>query len=98
MDMFSSFLAGQGIGLFLFLLYILIFVFFGFGLFYLLVRPVILWYFKINKLERSLEESNRLQSQILEQLKILNCWHPAVTSKNDTDKDSTPDHSAYMPK
>lgn len=105
MDLFSSFLAGQGLGLWLFLFYAFLFIFLGGGLFYLLIRPIVLWYFKVKSIEKKLEENNKIQAQILEQLKILNCYRDVDLdgSWRET-KTSTPkeepkkDYSAYMPK
>ena len=47
MDLFSSFLTGQGFGIGLFVVYAFVFIFLGGGLFYLLIRPIVLWYFKV---------------------------------------------------
>lgn len=105
MDFFSSFLVGQGIGIWLFLVIVLVYIFFGFGLFFLLVRPIVLWYFKVKSIEKKLEENNKIQAKILEQLKILNCYRDVdLDSSWGETKTSTPkeepkkDYSAYMPK
>jgi len=94
MDLFSSFLTGQGIGLVLFLFYALIFIFLGGGLFFLLIRPIVLWYFKVKSIDQRLEENNRLQSQILEQLKTLN-YRKSIDEEVEEPKK---DYSSYMPK
>ena len=105
MDLFSSFIQGQTAGLIILLIYAILFIFCGFGLLFLLIRPIILWYFKVKSIEKKLEENNKIQAQILEQLKILNCYRG--DDLNDSwgkTKTSTPkeepqkDYSAYMPK
>lgn len=92
MDWLETLVVGQGIGLWLFIAVAMIYIFLGFGLFFLLVRPIILWYFKIRAIVKRLDENNKLQSQILEQLKIMNASKEEKGTKTETD------HSSYMPK
>ena len=106
MDWFSTFLTGQVAGIWLILFYAFLIIFGGGGLFFLLIRPVVLWYFKLKSIEKKLEENNKLQAQILEQLKIFNCWSgdevdrycSRAAKTSSTSEESKKDYSAYMPK
>lgn len=57
---------------------------------YLMVRPIILWYFKINTLISTMAESNSLLREIRDELKNGHQPYSSHTSQND--------YSEYMPK
>lgn len=65
--------------------------------FYLLMRPFVLWYFKINKIKHEQEKTNFLLEKILEELE-----HGSVVGKESNvpriEDIKQKDYSDYMPK
>lgn len=74
-----------------FCLIIVVIIIIGGGGIYLLLRPLILWYFKIYSLVSELQENNALLREIREELKKKNVQVPS-SSQNRVD------YSKYMPK
>lgn len=72
-------------------LIIVLIIIIGGGGIYLLLRPLILWYFKIYSLVSELQENNALLREIREELKKNNAQVPP-SSQNRVD------YSKYMPK
>lgn len=66
-------------------------VFFGGGI-YLVLRPLVLWYFKIYTVVSELQENNALLREIRDELKKKNMQAPSTTQQ------SKEDYSKYMPK
>ena len=69
---------------------VLMFVLFAGGI-YLLIRPIILWYFKIYAIISELQENNRLLRDMLDELKKTNRQTPSSNQ-------SQADYSKYMPR
>ena len=61
------------------------------GGFLLILRPLILWYYKIYGLMSELQENNALLREIRDELKKRNVQMPTQQKQNE-------DHSKYMPK
>ena len=61
------------------------------GGFYLLLRPLYLWYFKIYTIESELKENNALLRDILEELRERNINTPSSQQPKE-------DYSKYMPR
>lgn len=59
---------------------------------YLLLRPLVLWYFKIYTVVSELKENNALLREILDELRKKNIQTPASTQQPKED------YSKYMPK
>lgn len=72
------------------LLGVVVFLVFG-GVIYLILRPLVLWYFKIYTMVSELQSSNALLREILEELKKRNIQ----TSLSQQVKE---DYSRFMPK
>lgn len=66
-------------------------VFFGGGI-YLVLRPLVLWYFKIYTVVSELQENNALLREIRDELKKKNMQAPSMTQQPKED------YSKYMPK
>lgn len=58
---------------------------------YLILRPLVLWYFKIYTIETELKENNALLRGILEELTKKNIQTPSSPQPKE-------DYSRYMPK
>lgn len=58
---------------------------------YLILRPLVLWYFKIYSIETELKENNALLRGILEELTKKNIQTPSSPQPKE-------DYSKYMPK
>ena len=58
---------------------------------YLILRPLVLWYFKIYSIESELQENNKLLRDIREELKKKNIQAPSPQQPQN-------DYSKYMPK
>lgn len=58
---------------------------------YLLLRPLLLWYFKINSLVSELRENNALLRDILDEMKQRNAHAPSSHQPKE-------DYSKYMPR
>lgn len=69
---------------------ITMFILFG-GVIYLIMRPLVLWYFKIYTIVSELQENNALLRGILEELTNRNVLTPSSHQPKE-------DHSKYMPK
>ena len=76
--------------LFLSLYVVAIFVIFGGGV-YLILRPLVLWYFKIYTIVSELQENNALLRGILDELAKKNIQSPSSHQPKE-------DYSKYMPK
>lgn len=78
-----------------FLIYVLVvvalIVVLGGGI-YLVLRPLVLWYFKINKIESELQKNNALLREIRDELKKKNMQTPSTTQQPKED------YSRYMPR
>ena len=59
---------------------------------YLILRPLVLWYFKIYSIESELKENNALLREILDELRNKNIQTPASTQQPKED------YSKYMPR
>ena len=71
---------------------VLVLIFVGVsGGFLLILRPLILWYYKIYGLMSELQENNALLREIRDELKKKNVQMPTQQKQNE-------DHSKYMPK
>ena len=68
-----------------------LFVIVGGGI-YLILRPLVLWYFKIYSIESELKENNALLREILDELRNKNIQTPASTQQPKED------YSKYMPR
>lgn len=66
-------------------------VFLGGGI-YLVLRPLVLWYFKIYTVVSELQENNALLREIRDELKKKNMPAPSTTQQ------SKENYSKYMPK
>lgn len=66
-------------------------VFLGGGI-YLVLRPLVLWYFKIYTVVSELQENNALLREIRDELKKKNMQAPSMTQQPKED------YSKYMPK
>lgn len=62
------------------------------GGFYLVLRPLVLWYFKIYTVVSELKENNALLREIRDELKKKNMQAPSTTQQPKED------YSKYMPK
>lgn len=79
--------------LFIVLFAVAMFIIFG-GVFYLILRPLVLWYFKIYSIESELQENNALLRGILDELSKKNIQTP-YSQQSQQPKE---DHSKYIPK
>ena len=77
--------------LFLSLAVVVLFVIVSGGV-YLILRPLVLWYFKIYSIESELKENNALLREILDELRNKNIQTPASTQQPKED------YSKYMPR
>ena len=59
---------------------------------YLILRPLVLWYFKIYSIESELKENNALLREILDELRNKDIQTPASTQQPKED------YSKYMPR
>lgn len=64
----------------------------GGGGIYLVLRPLVLWYFKIYTVVSGLQENNALLREIRDELKKKNMQAPSMTQQPKED------YSKYMPK
>lgn len=86
------------------LFFVLLFVVVSGG-FLLILRPFVLWYYKIYTLVSELKENNALLREIRDELRLQNTPR-IVPRRNDTEaapsanhpQQSAADYSAYMPK
>ena len=58
---------------------------------YLILRPLVLWYFKIYSIETELKENNALLREICDELKKKNIQTPSSLKPKE-------DYSKYMPR
>jgi hypothetical protein len=70
---------------------VVLIVVFG-GVVYLLLRPLVLWYFKIYTVVSELKENNALLREMLDELRNKNIQTPASTQRPKED------YSKYMPR
>ena len=77
--------------LFLSLAVVVLIVIVGGGV-YLILRPLVLWYFKIYSIESELKENNALLREILDELRNKDIQTPASTQQPKED------YSKYMPR
>jgi hypothetical protein len=77
--------------LFYSLLIVVLFIIVGGGI-YLILRPLVLWYFKIYSIVSELKENNALLREILDELRNKDIQTPAST------KQPKEDYSKYMPR
>lgn len=70
---------------------VVLFVVFSGGV-YLLLRPLVLWYFKIYTVVSELKENNALLREMLDELRNKNIQTPASTQRPKED------YSKYMPR
>lgn len=63
-----------------------------YGVFYLVLRPLVLWYFKIYTIVSELQENNALLREIRDELRKRNMQAPIST------RQPKEDYSKYMPK
>ena len=75
-----------------FVLVVVAFIVFFCGGIYLVLRPLVLWYFKIYTVVSELQENNALLREIRDELKKKNMQAPSTTQQ------SKEDYSKYMPK
>ena len=61
------------------------------GCIYLILRPLVLWYFKIYSIESELQENNALLRGILDELAKKNVQTPSSNQPKE-------DYSKYMPR
>lgn len=83
-DFFSSYFGFS-------LLIVFLFIFFSGGV-YLLLRPLVLWYFKIYTISSELQKNNALLREIRDELRKRNIQDSTFTQKKKED------YSQYMPK
>lgn len=75
-----------------FVLVAVAFIVFFCGCIYLVLRPLVLWYFKIYTVVSELQENNALLREIRDELKKKNMQAPSMTQQPKED------YSKYMPK
>lgn len=94
-DLLNLFGISLGFGLFYLALF---FVFYG-G-FCLLIRPLILWYFKINKIIQEQENTNFFLEKILEELEKQSDYSSTEHKyfEKPVEQSKETDYSKYMPK
>ena len=61
------------------------------GVFYLILRPLVLWYFKVYSIMSELKESNELLREIRDELTKRNNQTPSYQQPKE-------DYSTYMPR
>ncbi len=82
--------------LFIVLFAVAMFLIFG-GVVYLILRPLVLWYFKIYTIESELPENNALLRGILDELTKKNIQTPSSQQFQQSQQPKE-DYSKYMPK
>ena len=75
-----------------FTLFIVVFIVVFIGGVYLLLRPLVLWYYKIYTVVSELKENNALLREMLYELRNKNIQTPASTQRPKED------YSKYMPR